>query len=122
MYHWTISTGFSLAEASNLYVGPLHSMLPHMHHWSALIHAACAQVSFLSFAVTCQATLLKGRHLPKFSDCVLCPDLLLQSSLLCVSGCHVLYVAEACDCSVQIWCCVYAQAWGNCVYQLQTSV
>lgn len=30
VYHWTISTGFSLAEATNLYVGPPRQLLSHL--------------------------------------------------------------------------------------------
>lgn len=51
VYHWTISTGFSLAEATNLYLGAPHSMLPHLQHWYALIHAACTQVGSRSLSL-----------------------------------------------------------------------
>lgn len=50
VYHWTISTGFSLAEATNLYLGSLPSMLPHLQHWYTLTHAACTQVGSCSFS------------------------------------------------------------------------
>lgn len=44
VYHWTISTGFSLAEASNLYLGSAQQLVGHLCRWSQLLHAACTQV------------------------------------------------------------------------------
>ncbi|DBA93628.1 TPA: demethylase [Trebouxia sp. C0006] len=43
VYHWTISTGFSLAEATNLYVGPPGQLLTHLQDWYTLLCSACTQ-------------------------------------------------------------------------------
>ena len=48
VYHWTISTGFSLAEATNLYVGQPGQLLSHLQDWYTLLCSACTQVSTLS--------------------------------------------------------------------------
>ncbi|KAL0032400.1 hypothetical protein WJX79_009578 [Trebouxia sp. C0005] len=43
VYHWTISTGFSLAEATNLYVGQPGQLLSHLQDWYTLLCSACTQ-------------------------------------------------------------------------------
>ncbi len=52
VYHWTISTGFSLAEATNLYVGPPGQLLTHLQDWYTLLCSACTQVTILLLVPT----------------------------------------------------------------------
>ena len=47
VYHWTISTGYSLAEAVNLYVGDTPQLVQCAGEWLALCEAAMAEVSQL---------------------------------------------------------------------------
>ena len=52
VYHWTISTGFSLAEATNLYVGQPRQLLTHLQDWYTLLCSACTQVTILLLVPT----------------------------------------------------------------------
>jgi len=52
VYHWTISTGFSLAEATNLYVGQPGQLLSHLQDWYTLLCSACTQVTILLLLLT----------------------------------------------------------------------
>ena len=47
VYHWTVSTGFSLAEATNLYVGQPGRVMSHLQEWYPLLCTACTQVTIL---------------------------------------------------------------------------
>ena len=43
MYHWTISTGYSLAEATNLCVAQPERTLSHLQEWLNMLHDASKQ-------------------------------------------------------------------------------
>ena len=46
VYHWTISTGFSLAEATNVCVCELEKMAEILCQWCTKLEKACAEVKF----------------------------------------------------------------------------
>lgn len=46
VYHWTISTGFSLAEATNMFVGRREHLVHCTQDWLHLMEQCCKQVQW----------------------------------------------------------------------------
>ena len=46
VYHWTISTGFSLAEATNMFVGRREHLVQCTQDWLHLMEQCCKQVQW----------------------------------------------------------------------------
>ena len=46
VYHWTISTGFSLAEATNMFVGRREHLVQCAQDWLHLMEQCCKQVQW----------------------------------------------------------------------------
>lgn len=66
VYHWTISTGFSLAEATNMFVGRREHLVHCTQDWLHLMEQCCKQVQWGAGCLTdCPAAMhvQHSRHL-----------------------------------------------------------
>lgn len=61
VYHWTISTGFSIAEATNVCVCESGRMAENLCQWYNKLEKACAEVIFLQMAYATVPTLILDR-------------------------------------------------------------